>query len=224
MAARGASGDANLAAIVRERSDLVMEWQAKDQLLDAALSQPSERRDKATEKALRDRRSAIDARLAAIDARLKDDFPEYATLVSPEPLTIGELQGRATSTSPALLHDDETLVLFLDTPKEKPATEATFIWVVTQTDAKWFRSGLGTQALTDRVQALRCGLDDAEWEGIEKPARCAKLIGVDTRPGDMDPLPFSLAIAHELYQALLSPVEDVIKDKRLLIVPSGPLT
>jgi CHAT domain-containing protein len=43
-------------------------------------------------------------------------------------------------------------------------------------------------------------------------------------PGDEDPLPFSFAIAHELYQALLAPVADLIKGKRLLLVPSGPLT
>jgi hypothetical protein len=30
--------------------------------------------------------------------------------------------------------------------------------------------------------------------------------------------------AHELYTALLGPIEEVIKDKHLLVVPSGPLT
>ena len=33
-----------------------------------------------------------------------------------------------------------------------------------------------------------------------------------------------LARAHELYKALLGPAEDLIRGKRLLIVPSGPLT
>ena len=37
-------------------------------------------------------------------------------------------------------------------------------------------------------------------------------------------LPFDLARAHELYKALLGPAEDMIKDKHLIIVPSGPLT
>ena len=37
-------------------------------------------------------------------------------------------------------------------------------------------------------------------------------------------LPFDLARAHELYIGLLGPVEDLIKDKHLLVVPSGPLT
>jgi CHAT domain-containing protein len=37
-------------------------------------------------------------------------------------------------------------------------------------------------------------------------------------------LPFDLARAHELYKELLGPVEDLIKGKHLLIVPTGPLT
>ena len=39
-----------------------------------------------------------------------------------------------------------------------------------------------------------------------------------------DPLPFDPGMAHELYEALFGQVEDLIRGKRLLIVPSGPLT
>jgi CHAT domain-containing protein len=39
-----------------------------------------------------------------------------------------------------------------------------------------------------------------------------------------EPLPFDLARAHALYEGLFGQIEDLIKDKRLLIVPSGPLT
>src|SRR5262249_15726446 len=38
MAARGATGDATLAALVRERQDLVAEWQKRDQLRSAAVA------------------------------------------------------------------------------------------------------------------------------------------------------------------------------------------
>ena len=38
------------------------------------------------------------------------------------------------------------------------------------------------------------------------------------------PLPFDINRAHELYKALFGQIEDVIKDKHLLIVPSGALT
>ena len=56
--------------------------------------------------------------------------------------------------------------------------------------------------------------------------RCAKLLNIDLdkAPKFGEPLPFDLARAHELYQALFGQVEDLIKGKHLLIVPSGPLT
>lgn len=43
-------------------------------------------------------------------------------------------------------------------------------------------------------------------------------------PDPSQPLPFHLGRAHELYKALFGQVQDVIAGKRLLIVPSGPLT
>ena len=36
--------------------------------------------------------------------------------------------------------------------------------------------------------------------------------------------PFDLVKAHELYRALFDEIADLVKDKRLLVVPSGPLT
>ena len=75
------------------------------------------------------------------------------------------------------------------------------------------------------VAALRCGLDRTAWHG-DGAVTCAKLLGIDLvkAPKANDPLPFDLARAHALYKALFGQVEDVIAGKRLLVVPSGPLT
>ena len=117
---------------------------------------------------MRDRLAAIDTRLAEIDRRLAQDFPDYAALASPAPVSVAEVQ--------AQLGADEALVLFLDTPEWKPLPEETFIWVVTKTDVRWVRSDLGTAALTREVAALRCGLDATAWDG-DGSAECAKLLG-----------------------------------------------
>jgi hypothetical protein len=85
----------------------------------------------------------------------------------------------------------------------------------------------GTSADIDiKVQALRCGLDQAAWDG-EGANRCSETLksaytGDDARAGK--PLPFDLGRAHELYQALFGQLDDAIKGKHLLVVPSGPLT
>jgi CHAT domain-containing protein len=215
MAARGGSGVPGVSARVRERQDLVAEWQKRDGLRNAALSQEAGKRNVQAEAANLERLAAIDARIREIDRTFKDKFPDYAALASPAPLAVEEVQ--------AQLGADEALVLFLDTPEFKPTPEETFIWVVTKTDLRWVRSDLGAAALAREVQALRCGLDAAAWQG----PRCTELTGQSYT--DMDdyagkPLPFDFARAHALYKGLFSEAEDVIKGKHLLIVPSGALT
>ncbi len=106
----------------------------------------------------------------------------------------------------------------------KPTPEETFIWVVTKSAVRWVRSDLGTEALSQEVSALRCGLDAAAWygNGLEK---CTKvLLTGSSAPGANQPLPFDHARAHKLYEALFGEVQDLVNGKHLLIVPSGPLT
>jgi hypothetical protein len=210
MAARGAKGDAALAVLVRERQDLADEWQGREKIQAAALGEETAKRNAKAEAENRERMAVIDGRIARIDAELKDKFPDYAALASPTPLSIEDVR--------AQLGEDEALVLFLDTPEAPPTPEETFIWVVTKTDVRWVRSKLGSEALAAEVQALRCGLDWAAWEGT---SRCPELTG-EARPGAQ--LPFDMERAHRLYTALFGQTEDLIEDKHLLIIPSGALT
>jgi tetratricopeptide (TPR) repeat protein/CHAT domain-containing protein len=216
MAARTAKGDDALAQLVRERQDLVGEWQAKDKALALARSAPPKHRNGRAEAELSDRLAAIDVRVGAIDRELAKGFPEYRTLAAPEPVAMADVQ--------ALLQPDEALLLFLDTPERKPTPEETFIWAVTKTTMQWTKSDLGTAALKRKVAALRCGLDEEEWATASKAASCGQHLALSDLPEGSQPLPFDLGIAHELYRALIGPFEGLIKGKRLLIVPSGPLT
>jgi CHAT domain-containing protein/tetratricopeptide (TPR) repeat protein len=219
MATRAAAGSAELADLVRERQDLVAEWQGKDQQLIAAASEPPARRKPAMEKSLSDRLLAIDARLAIIDARLAKDFPNYAALAKPRPISVQDVQGQ--------LREDEALVLVFDTDDRfKPVPEETFLWVVTKTEVRWVRSELGTAALRRHVAALRCGLDASAWRD-KGEARCRELLKVNftAKEAEADkPLPFDASRAHALYKSLFGEVEDLIRNKHLMIVPSGPLT
>jgi CHAT domain-containing protein/tetratricopeptide (TPR) repeat protein len=216
MAARGAKGDPVLVALARERQDLVAEWQTRDGLRNAALGAATDKRNAKAEAENRDRLTVTDARLAEIDKRLAADFPDYAALANPSPLSVGEVQ--------AQLRPDEALVLFLDMSEFGPTPEETFIWVVTKTKLRWVRSDLGTAALTREVQALRCGLDEEEWGTVTTARRCGDLLGLTDMPDASRPLPFSLSKAYALYKALFGQIEDMIAGKRLLIVPSGALT
>lgn len=213
MAARGVKGDSILAALVRERQDLVAEWQKRDGVRTATVAQVSEKRDRAAEAGNVARLANIDSRIGDIDKRLAAEFPEYAALSQPASLSTEEVQ--------AQLGANEALVLFLDTPQRQSTPEETFIWVVTKTDVRWVRSEFGTPALVREVSALRCGLDASAWAA--DAAKCAELLRLAARSGNA-PLPFDISRAHALYKALFGQVEDLIRDKHLLIVPSGGLT
>jgi Tetratricopeptide repeat len=217
MVARDANNDPRLAALVKERQDLAAEWRRRDQIRSAALAQVLKNRNREAGTANNARLTAITTRMAAIDQELAAKFPQYAALASAASLSVEDVQKQ--------LGADEALVLFLDTPDWKPTPEETFIWVVTRTDARWVRSDLGTPALTRAVTALRCGFDHtSSWTH----AHCSELLEIAYTRADHNvagkPLPFDLALAHKLYKGLFGDIEDLIKDKRLLIVPSGPLT
>lgn len=210
LGARLGSGDPALGGLVRERQDLAEEWSQRDKRLTELLSQGGER-DAAFETTLRERLGAIEERLGAIDAELQATFPRYGDLARPAPLPIVEAQ--------ALLRPNEAALQFVVGP------QATHIWLVTRTDARWVRLAVTQRDLTDQVQALRCGLDRAEWIG-EGAERCRRLLDIsaDATPADDAPLPYDLARAHALYGSLFGPIVGAIKGKDLLVIASGPLT
>jgi CHAT domain-containing protein len=228
MSVRFARGAGPLATLVRERQNLVARHQAETRHLDVAAGRADA---KGAEKA-RTAIAALDLNLASIDGRLTAEFKDYAELANPRPIGLAAAQ--------ALLGPVEALVLFLDVPRLENLPEETLAWVVTKETVHWRSIPLGTRALSDRVAALRCGLDASNWEdsvawpqktAIEKRrvaeqqarrARCKQLLGLEMSPAD--PPPFDFAKSHELYQVLLAPFADLTNGKHLIIVPSGPLT
>ena len=170
MAVRGAKDDPKLAALVRERQDLLAEWEKRDEARTVAASTAPDKRNKEADAENVRRISTIEARIGEIDTTLKDQFPDYAALASVAVASIADVQ--------AVLRDDEALLMFLGTDARfKPLPEETFIWVVTKRELRWLRSDLGTDALTREVAAMRCGLDATAWW---KDAPCAGLTGPAT--------------------------------------------
>jgi CHAT domain-containing protein/tetratricopeptide (TPR) repeat protein len=216
MAARKAAGTGKLAELVRERQDKMAEWRKHDQIRNEWLGKNSKERNPAAEAENNAKLKEIEARMADIDRQLADDFTAYTAFANPAPLSVDEAQ--------TVLGEDEALVLFLDTPKAEPMPEQTFIWVVTKTDMRWFRSGLGREALTREVNALRCGLDYTSW----RQPGCKELTGQEYSEksfGQRILPPFDTSRAHRLYRTLFGDAEELLKGKsHLILVPSGALT
>ncbi len=99
----------------------------------------------------------------------------------------------------------------------------TLVFAVTKNEARWLSIPQDRAALWERVTALRCGLDSSNWRaGQESRDVCNTLLKTEVAGTELPP--FDAAIAHTLYRDLFGGIEDLIKDKTLLIVPSGPLT
>lgn len=233
MATRLAAVDDGIGSATREVQDLIEEWRELDARRSEALIRPPASRHPSEEVESINRLAEIENGIASRRKVLADRFPEFDSLTSPKPISVADAH--------VSLRDGEALVLFLDTDDRfKPLPEETFVWVVTKTDMKWVRSDLGTGALQREVTALRCGLDASAWpdsakwsEATDEDRRrklaqqarrdaCIKATGV-TVSDDALP-PFDAARAHALYNGLFGEVEDLIRGKHLLVVPSGPLT
>jgi CHAT domain-containing protein/tetratricopeptide (TPR) repeat protein len=209
MAARQAKGNSRLAGLARERQDLVQELAGVDNEIVALAF-----RTKHIAGLEQSFAGAIRRRLSEIDAVMTAEFPEYAALTSPQPLTTAEVG--------EIVKPTEALVQFVFTDVDA------YIWVITS--RSWYWSGLerdGKQILAD-VLALRCGLDVTAWEGAGRQ-KCRDLTmaePVRNRDGDIvvATLPFDYARSYRLYKTLFGNVEDLIEGKHLLIAPSGPLS
>jgi len=214
MSVRFAAGIGGLAEAVRERQDLLSQRQAAEARLLTAIG----RADAAAAEIARNSITALAARLGALEQRLTKDFPEYVQLARPKPLDLNEVR--------SALKSDEALIVFLDVRYTGKLPEEEYAWVVTKTDARWLKLDLTPTQIATDVAALRCGLDQAAWEG-DGGSRCAGLLNSNYRAADAasgKPLPFDLARANALYMGLFGQIASLIKDKRLLVVPSGPLT
>ena len=199
MAARFATGDSELSMVVREQQDLVQQSLAIDKAIIAAVSKPAEQHDNTAETELRQQKSDIEKRLVEVAAKLSSDFPDYAILANPEPLSVAGTQ--------SLLALDEALVLYLVDKRQS------YVWALTRDGLAWERIDLGAKQLEEKIGKLREALD---------PAKVQEALASSKDPKDVL---FDLALANELYSELLGPIENTIKDKKhLLVVPTGALT
>ena len=104
LAVRLAAGSDRLAQLVRQDQDLAAEAETLDKAIIAAVSKEPSQRDAAAEQRTKERLAAIAGERDALQKVFASEFPDYAALSNPLPLTAKEIQ--------SLLSDDEALVLF----------------------------------------------------------------------------------------------------------------
>lgn len=211
MAARFTQGGGDLAKLVREEQDLQRNRLITLRELDAAAGKA----DASAAEAARAAIAAAEKKLEDVKAALRQKFPDYADLAAPKPLTLTDAR--------ALLGEGQALILYLDVRQFGSLPEETLVFALTNKDARWQSLPFGTRALKERVTALRCGLDSSSWRlGEESRGDCKRLLGTEATEEELPP--FDATAAHSLYRSLFDGIEDLVKDKSLLVVPSGALT
>ncbi len=217
-----------LGSLIREQRDLTAKQESVQRWLVEAWSAGKKGASEIAQKEL----ARIAPRLKEIADQLSREFPDYVAFANPEPLSIERAQ--------AILQPGEALVQFLTMSKAGALGDAAYAWAITREQVKWVELPISYQKMRDHVAALRCGLDLSGWidplrwperteeerkakrAQAKKRKRCLEL--TDGTPSPGKPPRFDLVRSHELYQALFGDIEDLTRDKELLIVPSGALT
>jgi CHAT domain-containing protein/tetratricopeptide (TPR) repeat protein len=198
-----------VARLVRQLQDFRL---AREDLADRiAQERAVDLRDanKTSSGAFRAQLAAIDAKVSEHEKQLCESEPSYCTLLKPGVVSPSALWPK--------LESDEALVFIVSMDKR------TYVWTLAERKFRYDVVDLKRQELSEKVGALRCGLDEDQWFGVSRTVRCKALLGIEA-PEPAAPLPFHLGIAHKLYLSLFGQNKDLLKGKRLLVVTLGPLT
>jgi CHAT domain-containing protein/Tfp pilus assembly protein PilF len=144
LAARFAAGNDRLAQLVRNDQDLSFENERLNKVIVEAASKEPSRRDPTSEQQIRGRLRAIASERAQIGTSLSQQFPDYAALARPEPLSVQETQ--------ELLADDEALIVY-DFDRKSYAE------VFTRSNARSFELKITATDLVAQIKALRGSLE-----------------------------------------------------------------
>ena len=206
MSARFAAKDDDLGRAIRQQQDLLDKLKTTEARLTTALGAVQEKRDDALIGRLRTESRGLRRDLAALETKLRKEFPRYAELSQPQPLSVGALQGE--------LRSDELFVQYLGIGRDL------YAWVVGPKQSSWHRLEMKGKVVRRLVNKLRCGLDATGWSDEPPGEPCEDQF--ESTDG-FTSLPFDLHTAHDLYRGLFGPFADRIAGRRLMIVTTGAL-
>ena len=232
MAARFGAGNDAIASVVRRQQDLQATLDSLDKRIAAELGAADGKRNDALLGRLRNESARARQSFDEISVRITREFPAYAELSSPAPLSIAEAQ--------ALLKPDEAMVAFVG------MNDQSFVFALTRESSAWQQIPLGRNAVGDLIGKLRLGLFDPAPDVAPKPfdldasfALYAALLGpvegtIAKKPkllvvpsGALTSLPFHVLITKKPDPAV-APDDRyrqaawLLNDKAITVLPSVP--
>ena len=155
MAARFGAGNDAMASVVRRQQDLKAALDNLDKRIATELGAPDGKRNDALIANLHAESARARKSFVETSAQIAREFPAYAELSSPAPLSVAQTQ--------ALLKPDEALVSFIS------MGDKSYVFAVTREGDLWRQIPLGDTAIGDRVSKLRLGLFDPAPDAAPKP-------------------------------------------------------
>jgi CHAT domain-containing protein/tetratricopeptide (TPR) repeat protein len=155
MAARFGAGNDAMASVVRRQQDLKAALDNLDKRIATELGAPDGKRNDALIANLHVESARARKSFDETSAQIAREFPAYAELSSPAPLSVAQTQ--------ALLKPDEALVSFIS------MGDKSYVFAVTREGDLWRQIPLGDTAIGDRVSKLRLGLFDPAPDAAPKP-------------------------------------------------------
>lgn len=155
MAARFGAGNDAIATAVRRQQDLKGALESLEKRIATELGAADGKRNDTLLASLRTESTRVRKSLDDTSVQIAHDFPAFAELSSPAPLTVSQAQ--------ALLKPDEALVSFLS------LNDKSYVFAVTREGSVWQQIPLGNKAIADRVSQLRLGLYDPASDAAPKP-------------------------------------------------------
>ncbi|MFY9894662.1 MAG: tetratricopeptide repeat protein [Xanthobacteraceae bacterium] len=152
LAVRFSAGNDRLAQLVRQDQDLAGEAATLDKALIAAVSQEPAKRDAAVEQKTKDRIGVVAKQRDDLQAVFAKEFPDYAALSNPQPMTVKDVQG--------LLANDEALVII-------ELGGHSYVWAITRNAVDWKDLGINAGQVAKSVTTLRAGLDPTNFRPFD---------------------------------------------------------
>ena len=155
MAARFGAGDDKIATSVRQQQDLKAKLDGLDKRISTELGAADGKRNDSLITRLRAESDRTRQMFDQISTQITHDFPAYAELSSPSPLSVAETK--------ALLKPDEALISFLS------MNDKSYVFAITREGSIWRQIPVGNKNIGDQVTRLRLGLYDSAPDASPKP-------------------------------------------------------
>ena len=138
-----------MAQLVRADQDLEVETERLDRLIIEAVSKEPAKRNPIAEQQIRDRIRALAIERTKNETVLRQQFPGYADLAKPQPLSVQETQ--------QLLGPDEVLVVF-------DFDQRSYAWIITRSQSGIVELNITAKDLEAQVKAIRSSLTSEPFD------------------------------------------------------------